>query len=115
MGSTSYTGSSEEHLEALDRVVHRALAIKTDDALATYFDGYVQKRLRKNLNQTLVAFERAIAIDPNLAVAHNYVGQIKVFLGRANEAAEHTLKAIHISPSRDIRVGAILWRQMPIG
>jgi Tetratricopeptide repeat. len=49
--------------------------------------------LRKDLNQALVAFERAIALDPNLAVAHNYVGQIKVFLGRASEAAEHTLKA----------------------
>ena len=51
-----------------------------------------------NLDQALVAFERAIALDPNLAVAHNYVGQLKVFLGRANEAAEHTLKAIRLSP-----------------
>jgi TolB-like protein/class 3 adenylate cyclase/Tfp pilus assembly protein PilF len=97
-GSTWYTGSSDEHLEALERIVSRALAIKPDDALATYFQGYVQKRLRKDLNQALVAFERAIALDPNLAVAHNYVGQIKVFLGRANEAAEHTLKAVQLSP-----------------
>jgi TolB-like protein/class 3 adenylate cyclase len=97
-GSTWYTGSSDEHLEALDRIVNQALAIKPDDALATYFHGYVLKRLRKNLNQALVAFERAIVIDPNLAVAHNYVGQIKVFLGRASEAAEHTLKAIQLSP-----------------
>jgi class 3 adenylate cyclase/TolB-like protein len=97
-GSTWYSGSSEEHLEALDRIVNKALAIKPDDALATYFHGYVLKRLRKDLNQALAAFERAIAIDPNLAVAHNYVGQIKVFLGRASEAAEHTLKAIRLSP-----------------
>jgi adenylate cyclase len=97
-GSTWYTGTGDEHLEALDRIVNRALAIKPDDALATYFHGYVLKRLRKNLNQALVAFERAIAIDPNLAVAHNYVGQIRVFLGRANEAAEPTLKAIQLSP-----------------
>jgi hypothetical protein len=27
-----------------------------------------------------------------------HVGQTKVFLGRANEAAEHTLKAIQLSP-----------------
>ncbi len=67
-------------------------------AMATYLHGYVQKRLHKNLNQSLVAFEHAIALDPNLAVAHNYVGQIKVFLGRANEAAEHTFKAIQLSP-----------------
>jgi TolB-like protein len=97
-GSTWYGGSSDEHLEALDHIVNKALAIKPDDALATYFHGYVLKRLRKDLNQALAAFERAIAIDPNLAVAHNYVGQIKVFLGRASEAAEHTLKAIQLSP-----------------
>jgi tetratricopeptide (TPR) repeat protein len=66
--------------------------------MATYLRGYVLKRLRSDLNQSLAAFERAIALDPNLAVAHNYVGQIKVFLGRANEAAEHTLKAIQLSP-----------------
>jgi adenylate cyclase len=96
--STWYPRSSEEFLEELDHVVNRALAVKVDDALAVYLHGYVLKRLRKDLNQALAAFERAIAIDANLAVAHNYVGQIKVFLGRADEAAEHTLKAIQLSP-----------------
>jgi TolB-like protein len=96
--STWYKGTSQEHLEAMERVVNRALAIKPDDALAVYYHGYVLKRLQANLDQALVAFERAIAIDPNLAVAHNYVGQLKVFLGRADEAAEHTLKAIRLSP-----------------
>jgi tetratricopeptide (TPR) repeat protein len=78
--------------------VNRALAIKPDDALAIYFQGWL-KRLGENY-QALVAFERAVAIDPNLAVAHNYVGQIKVFLGRANEAVEHTLKAIPAESAR---------------
>jgi adenylate cyclase len=96
--STWYPSSSEEHLEELHRVMNKALAVKPDDAIATYHRGYVLKRLRKDLTGALAAFERAIAIDPNLAVAHNYVGQIKVFLGRANEAAEHTLKAIQLSP-----------------
>ncbi len=97
-GSTWYSGSSEAHLQALERVVDRALAVRPDDAMATYLYGYVQKRLHRNLDQALVAFERAIALDPNLAVAQNYVGQIKVFLGRPGEAAEHTLKAIQLSP-----------------
>jgi tetratricopeptide (TPR) repeat protein len=96
--STWYPRSSEEHLDELDRVVTKALAVKPDDALATYLRGYVLKRMRKDLSQALAAFERAITLDPNLAVAHNYVGQIKVFLGRANEAAEHTLRAIELSP-----------------
>ncbi len=97
-GSTWYAGSSEQHLEALDRVVNKAMAINPDGALTHYLRGYMAKRLRNDLNQALAAFERAIAIDPNLAVAHNYLGQIKIFLGRANEAAEHTLKAIQLSP-----------------
>src|SRR5258708_2478791 len=97
-GSTWYSGSSDGHLQALDRIVTKALAIKPDHALATYFHRYAPKRLRKDPNQAFAAFDRAIAIDPNLAVAHNYVGQIKVFLGRANEAAGHTLKAIQLSP-----------------
>src|SRR4030095_16458638 len=96
--STWYPRASEEHLEELDRVANKALAVKPDDALATYLRGYVLKRMRKDLSQALAAFERAIAIDPNLAAAHNYVGQTKVFLGRANEAAEHTLRAIQLSP-----------------
>jgi tetratricopeptide (TPR) repeat protein len=66
--------------------------------MATYLRGYLLKRLRKDLHQSLAAFERAITLDPNLAVAHNYVGQIKVFLGRGSEAAEHTLTAMQLSP-----------------
>jgi len=96
--STWYPRSGDEHLRELDHIVNRALTVKPDDALATYLRGYVLKRLQKDLTAALAAFERAIAIDPNLAVAHNYVGQLKVFLGRANEAAEHTLKAIQLSP-----------------
>jgi adenylate cyclase len=96
--STWYMRSSEEHLEELEGVVTKAIAIKPDDAPANYLHGYVLKRLRKDLNQALAATERAVTVDPNLAVAHNYLGQIKVFLGRANEAAEHTLKAIALSP-----------------
>jgi TolB-like protein/class 3 adenylate cyclase len=110
--STWYPRSSDEHLKELDDVVNRALAIKADDAMAVYLHGYVLKRLHKDLNQALAAFERAISIDPNLAVAHNYVGQIKVFLGRANEAAAHTLKAIQLSP-RDPQL-ALWYYQMAL-
>jgi adenylate cyclase len=110
--STWYPRSSEEHLQELDRVMNKALEVKPDDAVAIYHRGYVLKRLRKDLPQALAAFERAIAIDPNLAVAHNYIGQIKVFLGRANEATEHTLKAIQLSP-RDPQL-ALWYYQMAL-
>jgi TolB-like protein/class 3 adenylate cyclase len=110
--STWYPRTSEEHLQELDQVINRALAVKPDDAVAIYHRGYVLKRARKDLNGALAALERAITIDPNLAVAHNYVGQIKVFLGRSNEAAEHTLKAIQLSP-RDPQL-ALWYYQMAL-
>ncbi|MBO0763346.1 MAG: tetratricopeptide repeat protein [Hyphomicrobiaceae bacterium] len=96
--NTWYPRSGDEHLKEFEYVVDRALEVKPDSALAVYHRGYVLKRSHKDLHQALAAFERAIAIDPNLAVAHNYIGQIKVFLGRSNEAAAHTLKAIQLSP-----------------
>jgi TolB-like protein/class 3 adenylate cyclase len=109
--NTWYPRSSEEHLKELEQVVDRALAVKPDDALAIYHSGYVLKRGHKDLHQALAAFERAIALDPNLAVAHNYVGQIKVFLGRSNEAAEHTLRAIQLSrATRKWPCGTTRWR-----
>jgi adenylate cyclase len=104
--NTWYPSSGDEHLKQFENIVNKALEVKPDNALAVYHRGYVLKRRYKDLNQALAAFERAIAIDPNLAVAHNYVGQIKVFLGRSNEAAPHTLKAIQLSP-RDPQLG--LW------
>jgi adenylate cyclase len=110
--STWYARSSEEHLNELEQVVDKALAINPDDPLTIYHHGYVLKRLQKDLDQALAAFERAIAIDPNLAVAHNYVGQIKVFLGRSDEAAEHTLRAIQLSP-RDPQL-ALWYYQMAL-
>jgi len=110
--STWYPRSSDEHMEELERVMKKALAVKPDDAIAVYHRGYVLKRLHKDLPQALAAFERAIALDPNLAVAHNYVGQIKVFLGRAEEAAKHTLKAIQLSP-RDPQL-ALWYYQMAL-
>jgi TolB-like protein/class 3 adenylate cyclase len=113
-GSTWYSGSSEAHLEALERIVNRALATQPDDAMAIYLYGYVQKRLHKNLNQALVAFERAVAIDPNFAVAENYIGQVKTFLGRPDEAAAHTLKAIRLSP-RDPQLAEWFYQMAIIG
>jgi adenylate cyclase len=96
--STWFPRSSDEHLQELDAIVNMALAVKPDDPLALCHHGYVLKRRYKDLDHALSEFERAIALDPNLAVAHNYIGQIKVFLGRSDEAAQHTLKAIQLSP-----------------
>jgi hypothetical protein len=54
-----YTGSSDEHLETMDRIVNQALTIKPDDAFATYCQRYEFKRLRKNPRKLKAALPSA--------------------------------------------------------
>ena len=45
--------------------------------------------------------EQALALDRNLAVAHNVIGQAKIQMGRAAETEGHIREALRLSP-RDI-------------
>jgi TolB-like protein/class 3 adenylate cyclase len=42
--------------------------------------------------------ERALALDPNLAVAHSYLGMAKFFVGRGEETEGHIAEAFRLSP-----------------
>ncbi len=55
-GSTWYAGSSEQHLEALDRVVNKAMAINPDDALATTCVGYMLETVAERPESSLSRF-----------------------------------------------------------
>ena len=57
--------------------------------------------------QGISEFERALAIDRNLAAAHAYIGLAHNFVGRGEEAAGHIEDALRLSP-RDTAV--YLWR-----
>jgi TolB-like protein/class 3 adenylate cyclase len=57
--------------------------------------------------QGISEFERALAIDRNLAAAHAFIGLAQNFVGRGEEAAGHIEDALRLSP-RDTAV--YLWR-----
>ena len=57
--------------------------------------------------QGISEFERALAIDRNLAAAHAYIGLAQNFVGRGEETAGHIEDALRLSP-RDTAV--YLWR-----
>ena len=48
--------------------------------------------------QGIAEFERALAIDRNLAAAHAYIGLAKNFLGRGQETEIHIQNALRLSP-----------------
>ncbi len=43
-------------------------------------------------------YERALALDPNLAGAHACIGGAKIFIGRAQETEAQVLEALRLSP-----------------
>jgi tetratricopeptide (TPR) repeat protein len=48
--------------------------------------------------QGIAEYERALALDRNLAGAHALIGQNKLFIGRAEETAAHVQEALRLSP-----------------
>ena len=55
--------------------------------------------------QGIAEFERALAIDRNLAAAHAWIGLAKTFLGRGQETEAHIQNALRLSP----RHGGLCW------
>jgi tetratricopeptide (TPR) repeat protein len=51
--------------------------------------------------QGIAECERALALDPNLATAHAWIGLAKTYLGRPAETEGHVREALRLSP-RDI-------------
>jgi tetratricopeptide (TPR) repeat protein len=48
--------------------------------------------------QGIAEYERALALDRNMAGAHALIGQNKLFVGRAEETEAHVLEALRLSP-----------------
>ena len=50
----------------------------------------------------IAEYERALALDRNMAGAHALIGQNKLFIGRAEETEAHVLEALRLSPARSL-------------
>jgi len=48
--------------------------------------------------QGIAEFERALALDPNLATAHGDIGLAKILVGRPDETDAHEKEALRLSP-----------------
>jgi tetratricopeptide (TPR) repeat protein len=79
-----------------------ALTIASERALAHHVRAGVLLA-RQAPEQALRACEFALGFDRNLAVAHTFIGQIKISLGRAAETEAHVDDAVRLSP-RDPRL-----------
>jgi TolB-like protein/Tfp pilus assembly protein PilF len=92
-------------LAAAEVALTKALLLVPDSAITHHFMGVVQLYTNRPI-QAIAEFERALALNPNLANARANIGQAKQFFGRAEETEVDVSEAFRLSP-RDQR--AWLW------
>jgi TolB-like protein/class 3 adenylate cyclase/tetratricopeptide (TPR) repeat protein len=80
------------------RVSRRAVVVAKDDALALSNAAQALAYVAGEIDEGTTLVERAIALNPNLAVAWNFGGWIKIFRGEPDEAIERFARAMRLNP-----------------
>jgi tetratricopeptide (TPR) repeat protein len=75
----------------------KALSLAPDNALAHLSMGMVLGFTNRAV-QSIAEYERALALDRNLAGAHALIGQSKLLIGRGEETEAHVQEALRLSP-----------------
>jgi TolB-like protein len=94
---TYQTDDRAASLAAVEAASTKALSLAPDHIGGHLLTGMVQISSNRAA-QGVAKCERALALDRNLALAHGYIGQAKVFLGHAEETEAHVLTALRLSP-----------------
>jgi TolB-like protein len=82
----------------ISRLVERAAAIGTDDAVALCWAGHVHAYFFRDLDRALLLIDRALELDVNLAVAWQRSGWVRGYAGDPAGAIESLNKAIRLNP-----------------
>jgi TolB-like protein/class 3 adenylate cyclase/tetratricopeptide (TPR) repeat protein len=91
------TDPVQESAEAV-RLARRAIEVGKDDAVALCYAGYALVHAVYELEGGAAFIERAIALNPHLAIAWQLSGTVQAFLGHPEVAIEHTTRAMRLSP-----------------
>ena len=100
------TNDKAARFAAAEEAATKALSLAPDHAPAHVSLGMVLG-FTNRAAQGIAEYERALALDRNMAGAHALIGQNKLFIGRAEETEAHVLEALRLSP-RD--PWAYVWR-----
>jgi len=84
-------------LSTAEAALTKVLSIAPGFALAHHSMGLIQM-ITNRASEGVSAFERALALNRNLADAHSLIGVTKIFVGRAEDTEPHVLEALRLSP-----------------
>jgi TolB-like protein/class 3 adenylate cyclase/tetratricopeptide (TPR) repeat protein len=80
------------------RLSRRAVVLGKDDALALSHAGQALAYVAGEIDEGTVLVERAVALNPNLAMAWNFGGWVKIFRGEPEQAIGRFARAIRLNP-----------------
>ncbi len=100
IGATYTSDDRPARFAAAEPAVIKVLSMAPQHALAHAVLGNIQI-VTYRAAQGIDECERALALDPNLATAHAWIGLGKAYLGRPAETEGHVRAALRLSP-RDI-------------
>jgi TolB-like protein/class 3 adenylate cyclase len=98
------TDNPSEHFQAGERAALQAIALDPGDARAHYALAYSLVGTDRG-EQAVGEFERALALNRNLASAHALIGMCMRFIGRPEESEAYARASIALSP-RDPQIGS---------
>ena len=97
VGGALLSDDRDARLAAAETTIAKVLSLRPNDALAHEIMGGVLNQTHRS-EQGIAEFERALALDPNLATAHGDIGLAKIFVGRPEETEAHENEALRLSP-----------------
>jgi tetratricopeptide (TPR) repeat protein len=97
IGANLFTDDRIKCLTAAEKAVTKALSLAPNHPMAHFVLGYVQT-VTNRAAQGIAKYERALALDRNLAYAHAHIGLAKLYLGRGGETEAHIEQALRLSP-----------------
>jgi TolB-like protein/class 3 adenylate cyclase len=88
----------EKETERMVWLAKQAVRVGHDDPLALSVSGLVHSQVPNDLTTCATLLDRAVALAPNLAIAWNFSGWIRIYLGEAEVAIDHLERAIRLDP-----------------
>src|SRR5262249_8042450 len=91
------TSRDNETAEAV-RMARRAAELGKDDAVALAASGLILAHRGRDLDPGVALVDRALTLNPNLALAWYWCGWLKIWLGEPDAAIERLARAMRLSP-----------------
>jgi adenylate cyclase len=96
--ANSWMTNPEGETAEAGRLARRAMELGRDDALALCMAGTTLSYVVRDLDTAIALLDRALVLNPNLALAWLWGGYVKLWSGEPDAAIERVARAMRLSP-----------------